>query len=279
MEQNTELTLEESIKQVMQTLPPVVRSYLAQGKYTLVAKDMMFKYSLRIDQGGVLEREIVLLLMGIETPVEFAQTLTAEAKLDQQTVKGIVQDINEKIFIPLQEEEKKVGMTAPEPASHFHLDNKIPSAAQPSRPPISQFAPMPERAVSPRPATIAAAKPAESNTLLEDHEEPHIEFHNAPASPVAPTARIIPPPANLPGVVVPHVIPVGGRVIPAPVSVAPATAPAPTPAPSNPIRIFPPSPRPATPAAVPPAAPKAPPTPAAPAKPYAADPYREPVEP
>src|SRR3989338_895098 len=102
-----ELSLDESMKQVMETLPPVIRAYLAQGKYTPVAKGLMAKYGLRIDQAGVLEREIMLLLMGIENPDEFTKTLTEEAKLNKQSVDGITQDVNTQIFVPLREEMRK----------------------------------------------------------------------------------------------------------------------------------------------------------------------------
>src|SRR3989344_6496742 len=102
-----ELSLDESMKQVMETLPPVIRAYLAQGKYTVVAKTLMAKYGLRIDQAGVLEREIMLLLMGIENPDEFIQALMEEAKLDKKVIDGIVQDVNTQIFIPLRQEEMK----------------------------------------------------------------------------------------------------------------------------------------------------------------------------
>ncbi|MFA6519282.1 MAG: hypothetical protein WCT41_00425 [Candidatus Paceibacterota bacterium] len=149
-----EPTLEQSIKQVMQILPPPVRSYLAQGKYTAVAQSLTAKYGLRVDQGGVLEREIMLLLMGIENPEEFNQALVTEANLNQQTVSSIVQDVNAQVFSPLREEMRKgveaLGkkppqippaaparqpVVAPIPApaagagqstSHFHLENKLP---------------------------------------------------------------------------------------------------------------------------------------------------------
>src|SRR5574337_1116175 len=56
----TELTLEDSLKQVLGTLPPVIRDYITQEKYTAAAQNLMRQYKLRIDQGGVLERELLL---------------------------------------------------------------------------------------------------------------------------------------------------------------------------------------------------------------------------
>jgi hypothetical protein len=164
-----ELTLEESIKQVMQTLPPIIRDYLTQGRYTLVARNLMAKYGLRIDQGGVLEREIMLLLMGIENPDEFSKALAEEAKLDQKTVNGIVEDINEQIFIPLREEMRKGPLAEVKPL-------QVPVA----QPPRHQNVALRDALAT---ITKKAPQPVESEKLLEDHEEPHIEFNKPPAVP------------------------------------------------------------------------------------------------
>lgn len=246
MDQNQpELTFDESVAQVMQTLPPVIRAYLAQGKYTVVAKSLMAKYGLRIDQGGVLEREIMLLLMGIENPEEFTQALVEEAKLNKQTVDSIVQDVNAQIFIPLRQEMMKSGVgnvpQPPKPApptieppkgiyapplqspSYFHLDNKIPTAVRHAAPSLREVLSA---------VTKEVQKPISGEKLLEDHEEPHIEFHKA-----APQRPTPPPPPNLPGALPPRPIP---EVRPSP------------------------------------AIPKVePPTPS---KPYSSDPYREPID-
>lgn len=101
----------------MKTLPPPIRHYLGQGKYSAVANQLMIKYGLHIDQGGILEREIMLLLMGIDNPDEFTKTLAEEAKLDQQTVNRIVQDVNAQIFVPLREEMRKGPQPQAAPAS------------------------------------------------------------------------------------------------------------------------------------------------------------------
>jgi hypothetical protein len=327
------LSFDESVKQVMQTLPPPIRNYLAQGKYTAVAKSLMTKYGLRIDQGGVLEREIMLLLMGIDNPEEFTQALVEEARLDQQVVSGIVQEVNAQIFVPLREEMKRGAgaapvptrpsalsatlqaqpMTAPgatEPPSYFHLQNKLPirplnaprsgaagdrsapqsglaaqptlntvqqrpstpvrpvvsiSSAVPKAPqqpvlprPASNIAPLPPKMVLPRSGGLplrspTLPRPVDASRLLEDHEEPHIEFPplstptstaKAP-SPVAETPlrqalRTVMPPPNLPGTPPPPILPKAGPQIP---QTRPNSAPS-----------------------------------IAPPRPYSSDPYREPIE-
>ena len=175
-------TLESDIKELLKEVPPPIRAFFASGKVETIAKNLMQKNKLHIDQGAVVEREIILLLLGLKDPAEFTKALAEEAKLDQQTVNGIVQDINTQIFIPLREEEMKSGemKTSPAigipqvrkpaapsgmPSSHFHLQDKI---APPLRP-IQQ----------PRPASPAPPVPMNGRKLLEDHEEPHIEFKGA----------------------------------------------------------------------------------------------------
>ena len=176
-----ELSLDESIKEVMQTLPPPIRNYLAQGKYTAVAKGLMVKYRLHIDQAAIAEREIMLLLMGIENPDEFTKSLAEDAKLDQRTINGIVQDVNAQIFVPLREEMRRGPVVVPQLA-------KSAAASAPPRPPQTlpvapKYAPLPKF-----PHLLQNKLP--DKKLLEDHEEPHIEFH-----------KTAPPPANLPGAI------------------------------------------------------------------------------
>src|SRR5437016_5639315 len=148
MDQNSlpDLSLDESVKQVMRTLPPFIREYLSQGKYTSVAQGLMAKYKLRIDQGSVLERELMLLLMGIENPSEFVQALTEEAHIDQQTVNSLTKDINDQVFLPLrkQEEEESKKVAAPIPSK------PVPSPApKPVAPAPAHIAPLPPKMAMP----------------------------------------------------------------------------------------------------------------------------------
>lgn len=160
---NTELnnySLQKDIDTVIAVLPPVIRAYLARGEHTKIVRNLMAKYGLRVDQSGVLERGVTLLLMGIENPSEFTQALINDAKLSQQVVNSIVQDINTQIFIPLRKEEEEKDTVAPQPVRgiegvrptpppqaaaqvprtptsssdgdqhFFHLQNKIPTASR-----------------------------------------------------------------------------------------------------------------------------------------------------
>ena len=155
----TEPTFDESLAQVMQTLPPVIRQYLAEEKYTPIARELIAKYQLRIDQGGILEREIMLLLMGIETPDEFMKALGDEAHLSAESVKRITNEVNELIFIPLRKKEEERGMGSM-PVAPVETAAVQPVEDLPSLPelPVAEAvaapeAPRPEPVVTPTPIT------------------------------------------------------------------------------------------------------------------------------
>ena len=233
-------TLENDIRELMKEVPAPIRAFFASGKVEIVAKNLMQKYKLHIDQGAVVEREIILLLLGLKSPDEFTKTLAEEAKLDQQTINNIVKDVNEQIFVPLREEMQKgpapqapaKPVAPPSPkATHAPSETSqgaaqgaarevvlqprttmIPANPQlPQRPaeaygvggqrPAQTLASVP-RYVPPKkyfnlqnkiPPRLAEAsgvggpptttKPMENNKLLEDHEEPHIEFKKNPRAP------------------------------------------------------------------------------------------------
>jgi hypothetical protein len=312
-------TFSEDLSIIISQLPAPVQDFFASGKIDVIAKNLMQKNQFHLDQGTVVEREIIMLLLGLKNPNEFTQALAEEANLNKQTIDSIVQDINTQIFIPLREEEMKTSQpakpvfpaglpqesspSAPEPKKYLHLDNRIPPRpAQSLRPSVSVATPVPPRfVVSPRvpqqgssapqnglaaihhqplmtPATpppspkamerqgsqtSLPAKPIANEKLLEDHEEPHIEFSKAPGSlvetPLRQALRTVIPPANLPGTFQSRPTPVEVRPSPRP-DVAFSEA-----EPTIPKVEPPPSPKPSV--------------PAAPSKPYSGDPYREPIEP
>ena len=62
-----DLTLADDIKQLLTEVPPPIRAFFASGKVEIVAKNLMQKNQLHIDQGAIVEREIILLLLGLKT--------------------------------------------------------------------------------------------------------------------------------------------------------------------------------------------------------------------
>lgn len=240
-------TLESDIKELMKEVPPPIRAFFASGKVETVAKSLMLKYQLHIDQGAILEREMILLLLGLKNPTEFVQTLLEEGKLDNQTINDIVQDVNAQIFVPLREEVRRgAGDQAParpeEPASGAAaepprresqvqlppLTTIIPANPQlPARPapmltsvpryvpPKKYFhlqnkIPPPPPSPTVREGSLTSLNPAK---LLEDHEEPHLDIRTAKTTetPLRQALRTVLPPKNLPGAMPPPLnVPRGG---------------------------------------------------------------------
>jgi hypothetical protein len=274
MDQNQQdLVLDENIKQVIRTLPAPIRTYIGQGGYSLVAKGLMKKYGLRIDQGTVLEREIMLLLMGIENPSEFTAALATEGRLDQQAINGITHDVNEQIFIPLSQQMRSSTVqqpTRPAPRasvpvpSYISQSSVIPAnPSMPMRPQQQQsgYVTNGPKYVQPRPTPVAPAPvqrpsaqpmaaPLNSARMLSDHEEPSPSLGQIVRTMTQPPVgfrtpqRSYMPPANLPGMM-------SGATEPNIVRRPPVSD---TPPPPVPL------------------------TPKPPPQPYAADPYHEPID-
>ncbi|MFA5997833.1 MAG: hypothetical protein WC814_00325 [Candidatus Paceibacterota bacterium] len=289
MDTNQEPTFDQDLSTIVSQLPPPIKTFFVSGKVEIIAKNLMQKNQLHIDQGAIVEREIILLLLGLKTPTEFTQALAEEARLDPQVTSGIVQDINAQIFMPLREEMRKgmsgaaepaktVAPKAAQPASHFHLENKLPARSAPPVPPrpASNIAPLPPKTVLPRsgglPATrLPVLKPIDTSRLLEDHEEPHIEFPALP-TPISMTKA----PRPLQRAAETPLQQALRTVLPRPAGVSNAGSPPPNLpgalSPRIPPKVEPSisqtQPKPAQPVVPPPA----------PARPYSSDPYREPIE-
>lgn len=89
---------------------------------------------------------------------------------------------------------------------YIRTETKLPTdnTEQPilntGRAPVAHGAPLPPKGAMPRPSPGISPAPRQidSARLLEDHEEPHIEFRSGTAPTTA--AKTAPPPSNLPGV-------------------------------------------------------------------------------
>lgn len=249
MDQQQQTTSDQDLSIVVSQLPSHIQEFFASGRIDAIARDLTQKYRLHIDQGTIMEREIIMLLLGLRSPDEFTKALGEDAKLDERTVSNIVTDVNGRIFIPLREQMRKESVETPP------TPRPMTQVAPPSPRPISQIPARPSVGPSLRDVLSAVTdvpKTVGSEKLLEDHEEPRIEFRKTPTQTFAPmpqAPRIAPPP-----VYAPRPSPVVPRV-------------------ESPVRNFPP------PANLPGALPTRDDSPLPPIpRPYASDPYREPLE-
>lgn len=309
-----DLTQEEAGRW-MDVAPLNIQRAVTSDSTQKIYEGLITKYGLHSDVGGIVAKMTSYVLLGYASPQQFKEVLH-NAGISDSIVTQILNDINEKIFVPLREQMRNsenvvakpvepapysppappqpqrppaVNAQVPSYASSAGISNKVQGERQSSIPqsqpaPLKPYplpltpspasvqtanstprfaqqenriAPLPPRFGASRPVFTASPRPVPERKMLEDHEEPHIEFRSSqPApppvmrsEPVARTASIshaevaVPtdvggPPENLPGVIQPPPsIPQPPRPIPPP------------PAPMGPI----------------------PP-------PYSSDPYREPIE-
>ena len=238
----------------MKDLPPPVRAMFASGKVETVAKSLMTKNQLHIDQAAIVERELILLLLGLKNPAEFTQTLATEAMLSQATINSISQDVNTQIFMPIREEMKvgaallakapqpkasptppamnqPAGTMAPPPQSprYFHLENKIPPPSNQAFRGSARTAPLPPKNVLPQQPAPKAATGGLRDALAAAMKTP--APRPSPQAPVS-TAK----PKLLEDHEEPH-IELGAKLVPPPpLSTKPKIPPAPASYSSDPYR-------------------------------------------
>jgi len=273
-----EPTLEETVATVLKTLPAPIREYVVAKKYEAVVSNLTKKYALHIDQAATLERNVLFLLLGVTTPDEFSESLESEAGIQKEQVYNIIGDLNEQIFVPLQQgvREDKGSSDVPLPPKEARPAEEapVPLAAAPAPEALSSLPPKSAlpRPAAPAPATVAAVAPSRPSVLPPAQTLPapkpsinKLQGWRSDEKPV-PAQAPTPGPAEKPVTFEQTPAPVPMKATPTPgeiISTPPVSRTAPPPpnlpgvvAPSAPIQ------KPSVPLT----------------KAYAADPYREPID-
>lgn len=254
--QDNAIELEDAVGTLVRDLPKPVRDFLLSDSRAQIARELTEKYHLHLDQGDEFERLYINMLLGISTPEEFVSSLS-KAGLTQDVINGLAADVNEKVFLPLRDAERRAATAPiapkkpdplPPPALDYQPATTLPGSPVP--------APMP---VAPAPAAVMPpAPPAPAPMAPAPVPQQHIVHTAAPAAH---------PPGWHPAAAVHIFVPSHGAPIQHPQPATPAPTPVPEVAPAAYVapaqEPLPPQP-----------APTAPATP--PARSYAADPYREP---
>lgn len=104
----TDITLEQSVAQLLSKVPAPVQAFVLNdlGQTTNL---LMAAHNLHIDQAGVLQRELLLMLLGQEDPANFATELKASG-VSEATTQAILRDVNERVFKRLRTQERAEGI-------------------------------------------------------------------------------------------------------------------------------------------------------------------------
>lgn len=259
-----ELTLEDSIGLLLGKAPRPVQDFVL-NELSQTARDFMVRHNMRVDQAGVFERELLLMLVGQESPVEFVKALE-ESGMPHDAVQRITADVNERVFKRLRQEERQAGAVpaAPKPTVPAQPEWVTVNPPTPDRAPVPEFlpgAPVPPAAQPPAPppppTPAAAPQPPASISVGEGSGEPLVH---------------------------PHVRTMAGDMELAKAGIEihyeeePARPQASAPPPPPSVSVIPPREVPATPPQPPAPPPYHPPAGGPHIKSYAVDPYREPIE-
>ncbi len=99
MDEETQKIIEDQ----MATLPPEIKTVLAEFDWATKSNELGAKHQLHIDQLGTLQTEILLVLIGIVPPDSFESELKESLKLPDEKIAEIVKDANEMIFKPVRQ--------------------------------------------------------------------------------------------------------------------------------------------------------------------------------
>lgn len=90
--------LQEKFDLLPEELKNAITSVEVGGRITQIAE----KYSLRIDQSGILDEEIIRVMVGITHPDLFLNKLKGRLGINTKTVEDIVRDLNTEVFLPVR---------------------------------------------------------------------------------------------------------------------------------------------------------------------------------
>ena len=89
---------QDIIKARFQELPPEVQKAITANDLTEKFDALSKKYSLRIDQSGNLQTETLLVMLGLEKPVDYVDNLVKNAELSREAATQIAADVNTQIL-------------------------------------------------------------------------------------------------------------------------------------------------------------------------------------
>lgn len=256
--------------------PRPVRSYVVDGKLNEAVLNIAKRRNLHVDATGILQENTENMLLGVTAPAQVLGELIL-AGVDAETGKGILDDLNKDIFMPVREKVRHFTETGEDLISPKDPEEEAPEVPTPT--PL----PEPEKPIPP--------------TVVPEVTVPPIQI----PAPVAPPPVVVAPPAPPPMPVTPPAPPIQAPITvdehpsmrtmatdmqavkehrtPEPIFSQPVPPISYTPPAAPPVRIAPPPAPPPAPAAMPQKSVTPPPNlPGAPVvHEYSVDPYRESV--
>lgn len=269
----------EKVLEAYQNAPALVRETFNDPATNAVIANLRSAYQLHVDVSGQLGKSAGYLLLGLISPTEFYGQLVSEGT-PPDTANKIVAEINQKIFMPLQQK-MRAGQETPQTSSQeayvppaavtsVPTPPEIPTTTPKAQEPVYATPQMPSPSNQTAPIGVITRTMASDMEALMHPDQPHMPIPSpAQSSPARSfqTASVPNTAPEPPRIVMPP-IPVASRPVP--------TVPTIAPAPQEPVPVIE---TPVTPSSWKPVPPDAVPSSSIPTRPilkeYGVDPYRE----
>lgn len=163
----------EEVAKRMEALPEAAADFLYSSEMGAMVKTISDKYSLHIDQMGLLEAETGQLILGLTEVGEFVPYITESLKISTAQATAIAKDINEQVMSKIRTSMgQPSGVITPASVPPTpSMPSPTPSIAMPSSvkpivPPITTPAPAPLTTPVPTSAPAPMPKPIQTPNLL-----------------------------------------------------------------------------------------------------------------
>ena len=111
--------LEKLVREQLEELPPSIKEAIRKTDLRTQFDRIREKNHLHIDEAAELENETILLMLGFESPEEYEKRVSEILRLAPEAQQVLLNDVNELIFLPIQEmmriEPETVSQPAEEP--------------------------------------------------------------------------------------------------------------------------------------------------------------------
>ncbi len=94
--------LDPAVQEQFLSLPKAVQDVITESNWQFTIRDIIKKFNLRIDQGGVIENEVFLVMLGFQDADDFLENIIREGNMDRGIAGALEKEVGAVIFAPLR---------------------------------------------------------------------------------------------------------------------------------------------------------------------------------
>ncbi|NBD73999.1 hypothetical protein GVX82_03075 [Patescibacteria group bacterium] len=106
--------VQKKIQQRYLELPPEIQDMVTDEKTRAYIVELGKRHGVHVDQLGILENELLIIMLGLDTPANLPDHLAARAHIPKETAAEIAQEVDQRLLTPLRSAYQKL----------FHLDQR-----------------------------------------------------------------------------------------------------------------------------------------------------------